>query len=57
MGKAIVVGVFALAMCWGVQKFVNLSATVGHVAGVPISWTMVVFGASCGLCVWLTGRR
>lgn len=56
MGKAIVAGVFALALCWGVQKFVNLETVAGHLAGVPISWTMIVFGSGIGLCVWL-GRR
>lgn len=57
MGKAVVVGIFSLAVCWGVQKFVNLETVAGHVAGVPISWTMIVFGSGVGLCVWLMGKR
>lgn len=57
MGKALVVGVFSLAFCWGVQKFVNLETVAGHVAGVPISWTMIVFAGGVGLCMGLMGKR
>lgn len=42
MGKTILVAVFALAMCWGIAKYVNLSATAFSLAGVSINWTMIV---------------
>jgi hypothetical protein len=56
LGKVFVVIIFSLAMCWTVQHFVNLSTTVFTVAQVPISWTMLCFCASMGLCGWLLGK-
>lgn len=41
--KLIISGVFALALCWGVAKFVNVGSTAFTLAQIPISWTMVVF--------------
>ena len=55
-GKVVVVVVFSLAMCWGVQHFINLNGTVGHIAGVPISWAMLCFCASMGLCIRLVSK-
>lgn len=51
--RYLMIGVFALAMCWGVSRFVNISATAFHLAQVPISWTMLLF---VGTAV-LVGRR
>jgi hypothetical protein len=41
--RLLIIGVFALALCWGVGRFVNTSATAFHLAQVPISWTMLIF--------------
>lgn len=56
LGKVIVVFVFALAVCWGIQKFTNLGGTVFSLASVPISGTMLVFCGAVGLCAWMMKR-
>ena len=57
MGKAIVVGIFALAVCWGSSHFVNLNVISFYVAGVGITRTMLTFGVGVGLCAYLLGKR
>lgn len=47
--KAVIVGVFALACCWGVSHFVNLGHTVTSLAGVPVSGGVILFCISAGL--------
>jgi hypothetical protein len=47
--KAIIVGVFALAVCWMISHFVNLGHTVTSLAGVPISGGVILFCISAGL--------
>lgn len=47
--KAVIVGVFALACCWGVSHFVNLGHTVFSAAGIPISGGVILFAVSAGL--------
>jgi hypothetical protein len=42
MKWVIIIG-FSLAMCWGVSRFINLGGALTSVAGVPITWAMVVF--------------
>lgn len=56
MGKVAVVIIFALAVCWGAQKFINISGTAFTLAQVPISWTMVVFVGGVGLCYFLVKK-
>lgn len=57
MKKAIVVVVFALALCWGVSHFANLNVITFTVAGVGITRTMLCAAFGVGLCAWLMGRR
>jgi len=43
--KLFVVAVFSLALCWGLQKWVDISTQAFSLAGVSFSWTMVLFCA------------
>jgi hypothetical protein len=56
MGKAIILGVFALALCWAVAHFINLDVISFHVAGIGITRGFLVFGAGVGLCLRLAQR-
>jgi hypothetical protein len=47
--KAVIVIVFALACCWGVGHFINLGGMVFSLAGVPITWSTLLFCGSAGL--------
>lgn len=47
LGRYLIIGAFALALCWGVSRFINISATAFSLAQVPISWTMLLFVGAC----------
>lgn len=57
LGKVLVAIVFAVAICWGVQRFVYLGGLAFSVAGVGFSWTMVTFALALVAFIWLTGRK
>ena len=56
MGKAIVVIIFALAVCWGISHFINLDVVSFYIAGVGITRTMLVAALGVGVCYRLIKR-
>lgn len=57
VGKALVVVVFALALCWALSQFLNLNVVSFTLGGVGITRTMVAALFGVGFCVWLMGKR
>lgn len=47
--KAFIIVVFSIGICWAVGHFVNLEGIAFHLAGVPVSYTMLVFCGALGL--------
>lgn len=56
MGKAFVVIIFALAVCWGFAHFVNLNVVSFTIAGVGITRTMWIAAIGVGVCYKLIKR-
>lgn len=44
--KYLIVGVFALAVCWGVSRYANIGGTAFAVGPVPVSWAMLLLGGT-----------